>query len=266
MADETSILSKPSPVELYRSGLSGSAWLLFLGIAVIIASIVYYNVSKSRAAVLIAWFIGGILGFIGYLAITNALKVERLRLAAHMLRSLSLHAKVAAEKGGSEALRLVEEAERRERGFIVRTFRAAGADVEQAFAQGVLDGIRKGAEPPYILVYRNGVLDAPSTLAANLTARTAGAVFSLLAFMILGLVMLFVGVLLGSLLIYTTARTLKGHATLENRLRRALGLPEVPAEAPGAGGLIASILTLGLYLPIYARSLTASLDAHVVHG
>ena len=46
---------------------------------------------------------------------SDALKVERLRLAAHMLRSKSLHAVLASEKGNDEALRLVSEMEARER-------------------------------------------------------------------------------------------------------------------------------------------------------
>jgi len=49
-----------------------------------------------------------------------------------MLRSLSLHALMANEKGNDEALRMLGEAEHRERSFIVRSFRAAGVNVEQA--------------------------------------------------------------------------------------------------------------------------------------
>jgi len=54
--------------------------------------------------------------------LSDALKVERLRLAAHMLRNISLHSVLASEKGNNEALRLVSEMEARERGFITRTF------------------------------------------------------------------------------------------------------------------------------------------------
>ena len=263
MTAEKEILAKPSPVELYRSRLSGSAWLLFLGVVAVAGGIAYYNISENWVAILVAWFLGGILGYLGFLAITNALKVERLRLAAHMLRSLSLHALMANEKGNDEALRMLGEAEHRERSFIVRAFRAAGVDVEQTFLESTIEGIRKGSEPPYILVYRNGVLDAPATLTANLTARTAGVVIGIFAFILLGLVMLAVGIIIDSIFIYTTSRTLKKHAQLENRVRRQLGLREVPAEGPGAGGLIVSILTGGLYLPIYAKKLTESLDAHI---
>jgi len=39
MTAEKEILAKPSPVELYRSGLSGSAWLLFLGVAAVAGGI-----------------------------------------------------------------------------------------------------------------------------------------------------------------------------------------------------------------------------------
>ncbi len=78
-----SILSKPSRLELYSSGLSGSAWLLFVGVAVIIGSIIYYNVAPGNlwGVLLGAWVIGGILGFIGFYVLPNALKFERLRLA-----------------------------------------------------------------------------------------------------------------------------------------------------------------------------------------
>jgi len=107
------------------------------------------------------------------------------------------------------------------------------------------------------------VLDAPSTLVANVTARTAGAIISLFAFILLGLILLVIGVLMGSIFVYTTARTLKKHAEMENRVRRLLGLDPVPANAPGVGGLIASIITDGLYLPLYARGLTNSIDSHV---
>jgi hypothetical protein len=269
------VLSKPSRVELYRSGVSGSAWLLFMGSLVIIGGVLYWhssyavqknaiNALSGLGILLGAWILGGILGFIGYLAVANGLKIERLRLAAHMLRSLNLHALLAHERNNEEALRLVSEAERREMGFIVRSFRAAGADVEQVFVEGVVDGIRRGSEPPYILIYRNGVLDAPSTLIANLTARTAGAVVGLLAFMFLGLIMLVIGILAGSILVYTTGRALKNHAKRENKVRKMLGLPETPVKGPSIGGLIASILTAGLYLPIYARGLTKSIDSHII--
>ncbi len=50
--DALSILSKPSRLELYGSGLSGSAWLLFVGVAVIIGSIIYYNVAPGNRGVL----------------------------------------------------------------------------------------------------------------------------------------------------------------------------------------------------------------------
>ncbi|MEB3844321.1 MAG: hypothetical protein LRS48_01400 [Desulfurococcales archaeon] len=55
--DVLSILSKPSRLELYSSGLSGSAWLLFIGVAVIIGSIIYYNVAPGNpwGVVLGAW-------------------------------------------------------------------------------------------------------------------------------------------------------------------------------------------------------------------
>jgi hypothetical protein len=184
-----------------------------------------------------AWLIGGLLGFIGFIAILNTLKVERLKLATHMLRSLSLHAVLAYDKGGVEAVRRVAEAEQKEKGFVVRAFRAAGTNIEQAFAASALEGARRTSEPPYILVYRNGILDAPSTLVANLTARTIGATIGILAFIILGLVMLVVGILLGSIVIYTTARTLRNHGKRENEVRRVLGLPETLTEAPGVGGL-----------------------------
>ena len=260
-----SILSKPSGLELYSSGLSGSAWLLFVGVAVIIGSIIYYNVAPDNpwGVVLGAWVVGGILGFIGFYALSNALKVERLRLAAHMLRSISLHTALASEKGNSEALRLVGEMEKEERSFIARMFRAAGVDVTSAFMQSTLEGVERVTQPPYILIYRNGVLDAPSTLVANVTARTAGAIMFAFAFILLGLIMLAIGVLIGSIFVYTTARALKKHAEVENKIRQLLGLNPVPAKAPGIGGLIASIITGGLYIPLYARSLTSSIDSHI---
>lgn len=259
-------LSRPSPVEAYSSGISGSAWLLFIGAVLVIGSIWYLIANPGLGgvfAVLGAWIIAGVLGFIGFVAISNSLKVERLRLAAHMLRSLSLHAVLAYQKNSNEALQLVGEAEHREKGFIIRMFRAAGANVEQAFAEGVVDGIRRASEPPYILVYRNGVLDAPSTLIANLTARGFGAAFGVIAFILLGLVMLAVSIILSAVLIYTTGRALRAHATRENKVREILGLPRVPTEAPGIGGLVASILTAGLYLPMYARKLAKNIDMHI---
>ncbi len=100
-------------------------------------------------------------------------------------------------------------------------------------------------------------------MVANITARTAGAIISLFALILLGLIMLVIGVLMGSIFVYTTARTLKNHAEMENRVRRLLGLDPVPANAPGVGGLIASIITGGLYLPLYARSLTSSINLHI---
>ncbi len=105
-----------------------------------------------------AWVIGGILGFIGFYALSNALKVERLRLAAHMLRSISLHTVLVSEKGNGEALRLASEMEAKERGFITRAFRAAGVDVTGVFMESTLKGVEKAAQPPYILVYRNGCI------------------------------------------------------------------------------------------------------------
>ena len=114
--------------------------------------------------------------------------------------------------------------------------------------ESTLKGVEKAAQPPYILVYSNGVLDAPSTLVANATARTAGAVISLFAFILFGLILLVIGMLMRSIFVYTTARTLKNHAEMENRVRRLLGLDPVPANAPGVGGLIASIITSELYL------------------
>ncbi len=250
--------------------MSGSAWLLFIGIATIIGSIVYYNVALRSniwgglGILLGAWVVGGIMGYIGFLALTNALKIERLRLAAHMLRSLSLHAAIASEKNNEKALHIISEAERKEADFIARAFRAAGVNVEQAFVQGAVESVKRGTEPPYILVYRNGVLDAPATLVANLTARTAGAILGIFAFILLGLIMLAIGIIVGSVFVYTTARTLKKHAVIENRIRRLLGLKEVPVEGPGLGGLIASILTGGLYLPIYARNLTEGINSHIL--
>ncbi len=107
-----------------------------------------------------------------FYASSNTLKVERLRLATHMLRSISLHAVLASERSNSEALRLVSKMEARERGFITRMFRATGVDVTGAFMESTLKGVEKMAQPPYILVHRNCVLDAPSTLVVNLTART----------------------------------------------------------------------------------------------
>lgn len=265
----TDILSQPSKVELYESGLSGSAWLLFIGVIIIVgggalAIATSNGDALSALGTLIgAWIIGGILGYAGYLAISNALKIERLRLAAHMLRSISLHATLAEQKGNKEALELIQKMAKREKGFITRTFRAAGANVEEAFVEGAIRGIKEKTEPPYILVYRNGVLDTPSTLAANLTARTAGTALGALAFIFLGIILLAVAVIIGSIIAYTTANTLRNHAKLENKIRRLLGLEEKPADAPGAGGLIASILTGGLYLPIYTRKLTDSITAHV---
>jgi hypothetical protein len=252
-------------LETYRSGLGGSAWLLFLGVVVIVGSLVLYGRNNSLGVLLGGWIIGGLLGYIGYMAIIRSLKIERLRLAAHMLRSQTLHAKMAVEHGNPEAERLVAEMEREERGFITRAFRAANVNVEEAFVSSTIDSIKKGSEPPYIVVYRNGVFDAPSTLIANITGQAASAVFALMAFVLLGLIMLAVGVLITPIIVYTTARTLSKHANRENRIRQILGLQQVPSNAPGAGGLLLSIITLGLYLPLYASSLTKSIDNHVVH-
>ncbi|MCE4627950.1 MAG: hypothetical protein F7C34_02210 [Desulfurococcales archaeon] len=43
---------EPSPLETYESGLSGSAWLLFLGVAVIIASIIVTSRNQSVGVLL----------------------------------------------------------------------------------------------------------------------------------------------------------------------------------------------------------------------
>ncbi len=55
----------------------------------------------------------------------NALKIERLRLAVHMLRSLSMHAALASEKGSEEAMRVLSEAAEKEAGFIERVFQSS---------------------------------------------------------------------------------------------------------------------------------------------
>ncbi|MCE4627951.1 MAG: hypothetical protein F7C34_02215 [Desulfurococcales archaeon] len=87
--------------------------------------------------------------------IGRSLRIERLRLAVHMLRSQALHARLAVESGNPEAERLVrEKMEREERGFITRAFRAANVNIEEAFVSGALDSIKREAEPPYVLIYR----------------------------------------------------------------------------------------------------------------
>jgi len=133
---------------------------------------------------------------------------------------------------------LLIDVERKESGFIIRAFRATGVNVEQCFVRGVVEGIEKSSEPPYILIYRNGILDVPSTLVANLTTRMASAGIALLVFILLGVIMLMITIIMTPILVYTTGRALRKHAVRENNVRRALGLPETPEEAPGIGGSI----------------------------
>ena len=116
-----------------------------------------------------------------------------------------------------------------------------------------------------MLIYRNGMLDAPSTLIANIGSQAAASAAALIMFVFMGLILLLASIILTPIIVFTTSRALSKHAERENRLRRLLGLPEVPSAAPGARGLLASILTLGLYLPMYARSLTSAIDEHVAH-
>ena len=196
----------------------------------------------------------------------DCFRVERLRLAAHMLRSQALYAKLALENGNPEAERLVAEMEQAERGFIIRAFRAANISVEEAFASSALEGIRRGSEPPYIVVYRNGLLDAPSTLAANMAGRAAASAFSLLAFIFLGLIMLLVSIIATPIIVYTTGRALSKHAAVGEEGERDAGHSTSFQQCSQHWGLVASILTLRLYLPIYAGTLVRGVDTHVVHS
>ncbi len=215
---------------------------------------------------LIGWFLGGILGYIGYAAILRGLVIERLRLAAHMLRSHTLHAKVVLEGNNHEAIDLIVEVEHKEKGFVKRAFRVANVNVGEAFLTGALDGISRNADPPCVIIYRNGILDAPSTITANITGPLISSAAAVIMFLLFGFIMLIVAAIFAPIFIYTTARTLRKHANMENKPRKSLGLPPVPSESPGISGLILSIFSLGLYIPLYARSLTESIDAYVLHG
>ncbi len=264
--NEIDILTKPSQLELYESEFGGSAWILFIGILAFLGGIALSDHGNDIGPILAGWFIRGLMGYIGYVGISNSIKIERLRLAAHMLRSHALHARLANEKGDREAERLVVEMEKAERGFIKRAFRAASSKMEEAFVNSALDGIGNKGELPYIVVYRNGMLDAPSTIIHNMTAGALNSIMSLLAFLILGTILLAITVIIAPIVIFLTARALSKHVQRENEVRRILGLHPVTAEAPGIGGLLASILTLGLYIPFYAKSLVKSIDSHVVHS
>lgn len=266
------ILTKPSSVELSESGISHSVRFTFLGVTLLIGGpfvsiIVHYAIGDPFSILLFMFSLlsGLILWFLGVLTVGDTLKVMRLKLAAHMLRSLSLHAVLAYDRGSSEAMKRVIKAEQEEKGFIVRAFRAIGVNVEQAFILGALQGAMRASEMPYIMVYRNGILDgASATLVSYVTAATIRSTTFIVALILLGLVMFIVSILADPILVYTTARTLRNHAKRENEIRRALGLAETPAEAPGIGGLIVSLLTLGLYLPVYARNLEKSITTHIL--
>jgi len=263
------LLSKPSPLELNKTGLSGATWIIFAGTAVILGTfigIILVNNDDSRMLVLIAgWLLAGIIGFIGYVAIFNTLMAERLRLAAHMYRSLNLHAYIAARQGNKEALQMLRDVEREESRFVTRALRAAKDNVGEVFAASVVDSIEKTANPPYILVYQNGILDVPSTLALNFTSSMLSSMIALLAFILLGLLMLVIAIILVPILIYTTGKTLQKHIARENSVRRVLGLKETETteKAPTIAGLVVSILSLGLYLPIYTRKLIKGIDKHI---
>lgn len=150
-------------------------------------------------------------------------------------------------------------------------FEAASIGVS-AFVTGAQDAARKGSEPPYILIYKTGVLDKPSSALVNFIVKTVWVIILVLVFLLLGLSTLTIGVFVSSILvgvfsaplfIYAIARKLRSHAELENKIRKSLGLSYVPKDAPGLGALIASILTGGLYLPIYAKKLVKSVNKHI---
>jgi len=261
-------LTTPSPIELSRSGLSASAWLISAATIIFIASIIITALDKSSSAwmyLVMGWLFSGFLGFVGYVAVAHTLKLERLKLGAHMFRALNLHAYLALEKNNIEAIQLLSDAESKESGFILRAFRAAGVNVEQGLVLNTIESIRRASTPPYVLIYRDGVLDVPSTFAANVFLRGMSAFMGLFAFIILGLVMVLVTVVISSIVIYLTGRALKGHITRENAVRRVLGLPEleVAKSTPSIVGLVISIVSGGIYLPLYAKKLINSIDAHI---
>ncbi len=211
----------------------------------------------------VAWLIAGIFGFIGYLRIIRALQVAKLKLAAHMFRVHSLYAWLAVEKGNKRAEELVEKMASREYDFVYKTFSAAGINLPVTFATNLIESAKAKSEPPYIIVYRNGVFDAPSTLVANVVARLASATVAMAMLIIFGVAMLAGGILLTAITVYSISKKLKNHILMENTIRQELGLVELPVNTPGAGGMILSILTAGFYLPIYTSSFSKALDYHI---
>jgi len=257
-------LLKPSPLELHSSGLSRAAWLIFIGVVLFIGALIGSIIEPSSALFLLfmGWLLAGLSGLAGYANIVSTLRFERLKLAAHMFRSMNLYAYIAMKRGNREALLLLSDVGREEYGFVIGAFRATGVNAEQ-YVQDTFKTAEKVFEPPYILVYRSGILDVPATLMTHYTLRGISSLLALFAFILFGLLML-MGTIIGApILIYLTGRALRNHAIRENKVRRALGLPETPEEAPDIRGLLLSILSAGLYLPIYARKLARSVDGHI---
>jgi len=258
-------LLKPSPLELHSTGLSRATWLIFIGVVLFIGALIdsITRPSSDLSPLFVGWLLAGIFGLAGYVKIMSTLKFERLKLAAHMFRSMNLYAYIAMKQGNREALLLLSDVGREEYGFVIGAFRDAGINTEQYFVQDAIKNMEKLSEPPYILVYRSGILDVPATLMTHYTLRGVTSLLALLALILFGLLMLMTTIIGAPIFIYLTGRTLRNHAIRENKVRRALGLPETPEEAPDIRGLLLSILSAGLYLPIYARKLARSVDEHI---
>ena len=253
---------EPLPWELEESNISWSAWLVFIG-NLLTALGVLFLLRWNFAGTLFSMIIGGLFGFIGYFAILHSLRVERVKLAAHMLRSISMHAELASKAGNMDALRLIDNAWRKERGFVKRMLMLAGVNPEYVFAERVVSGVTK-FRVPVITVYRGGMVDLPATFTANLMGSAMASVMALFGFIVLGFIFNTIALLAGAIVIYLTSRALRKHAERENEIRRLLGLPAVPSKAPSGAWALLSIITGGLTLPLYAKKLADSIDNHVL--
>ena len=255
-------VSMPLPLELEESNVSWSAWLLFIGNLLSMIGLLELIRENLLASIALMMF-GGVFGFIGFFAVFYSLRVERVKLAVHMLRSISMHAELALKKGNMDALRLIDEAWRRERGFVTRMLRLVGINPEQVFAERVINGVAR-FRAPVILVHSDGMLDLPATFTANVMGSAMASVMALFGFIVLGFIFNTVALLISPIVIYLTGRALRKHAERENKIRSLLGLPPVPSSAPRAAWILLSILTGGLLLPVFAKKLANSIDSHVL--
>jgi hypothetical protein len=137
-------------------------------------------------------------------------------------------------------------------------------NIEDDIVESFIRSVERSGKGPTVVVLRGGVPDIFSSAAATAAARMTAGGIAVVGFVLMGLIFMVVLALIVPIAVYKHARDLRRYAEAENRIRRALGLQEVPVKVPSALGILVSLLTVNLYLPFYAGRFKNAIEAHMI--